>query len=254
MKQDHSPAARPSSHASSGPASRRERPAKVALTRELIVATALDILNEEGLEKVTMRAIAGRLDTGPASLYVYVRNTEDLHAQLLDALIAGVPEAAAERPGASVDAADWRGQLIGLLMTYTERLYSHPAIARLSLFARSNGPNSLRMADALLKLLRQGGVADASAAWAIDLMMHFATATAAEQSSDQHESKIAATADAIEAADPALYPNLAAIDPLLLFSGDGLERYTWAVNVLIDGVLTAVPPTPDTSRLAFKRD
>ena len=251
MKQDHSPVARPSAGASSRPASRRERPAKAALTREGIVAVALDILNEEGLEKVTMRAIAGRLDTGPASLYVYVRNTEDLHAQLLDALISGVPEAAAERPGA--DAADWRGQLVRLLMTYTERLYSHPAIARLSLFARSNGPNSLRMADALLKLLRQGGVADASAAWAIDLMMHFATATAAEQSSDQHEDKIAATADSIEAADPVLYPNLAAIDPLLLFSGDGVERFTWAVNVLIDGVLAAVPPAPDTSRLAFRR-
>jgi len=236
------------------PASRRERPAKAALTREGIVAAALDILNEEGLEKVTMRAIAGRLDTGPASLYVYVRNTEDLHAQLLDALIAGVADAAGRSGGEAIDASDWRGQLIRLLMTYTERLYSHPAIARLSLFARSNGPNSLRMADALLKLLRQGGVPDASAAWAIDLMLHFATATAAEQSSDQHGSKIAATADAIEAADPASYPNLTAIDPVLLFSGDGVERFTWAVNVLIDGVLAAVPPAPDTSRPAFRRN
>lgn len=244
MRQDHSPAVRPSS--------RRERPAKAALTREGIVAAALDILNEEGLEKVTMRAIAGRLDTGPASLYVYVRNTEDLHAQLLDALIADVPEAAAERPGGSRDAADWRGQLVGLLMTYTERLYSHPAIARLSLFARSNGPNSLRMMDALLRLLRQGGVPDASAAWAVDLMLHFATATAAEQSSVQHEDKIAATADAMAAADPALYPNLAAIDPALLFSGDGIERFSWAVNVLIDGVLAAVPPTSSGSPL-FRR-
>lgn len=245
MKHDHSPAARPPS--------RRERPAKVALTREGIVAAAFDILNEEGLEKVTMRAIANRLDTGPASLYVYVRNTEDLHAQLLDALIAGVPEAAAAPPGESLDAADWRGQIIRLLMAYTERLYSHPSIARLSLFARSNGPNSLRVADLLLKLLRQGGVPDASAAWAIDLLLHFATATAAEQSSDQHNDKIAATADAFEAADPALYPNLAAIDPLLLFSGEGVERFNWAVNVLIAGVLAAPPPTPDTSRSAFRR-
>jgi hypothetical protein len=95
-------------------------------------------------------------------------------------------------------------------------------------------------------------VPDASAAWAIDLMLHFATATAAEQSSDQHEDKIAATADAMEAADPALYPNLAAIDPALLFSGDGIERFTWAVNVLIDGVLAAVPPTSGGSPV-FRR-
>lgn len=237
------------------PVSRRDRPAKAALTRELIIATALAVLNEEGLEKVTMRAIASRLDTGPASLYVYVRNTEDLHAQLLDALIADVPEAAAEKLGSEPagDTADWRRQLITLLTVYTERLDSYPSIARLSLFARSNGPNSLAMMDALLKLLRRGGVADASAAWAMDLLLHFATAMAAEHSSIEHESKIAATADAIEAADPVLYPNLAAIDPPLLFSGEGVERFTWAVNVLIDGVLVAAPPVPGDHTPIFRR-
>ena len=84
------------------------------------------------------------------------------------------------------------------------------------------------------------------------LPLHFATATAAEQSSDQHEDKIAATADAMEAADPDLYPNLAAIDTKLLFSGDGVERFNWAVNVLIDGVLAAVPPTSGGSPV-FRR-
>src|SRR6185437_6867831 len=67
--------------------SRRERPAKPALTRDGIVAAALGILREEGLGKVTMRRVAQELDTGHASLYVYVRDTGDLHAQVLDALL-----------------------------------------------------------------------------------------------------------------------------------------------------------------------
>src|SRR4051794_25633292 len=72
------------------PRSRRERPAKPALSRPGIVDAALTILRDEGLAKVTMRRIAAALDTGPASLYVYVHNTEDLHAQILDALLADI--------------------------------------------------------------------------------------------------------------------------------------------------------------------
>src|ERR1700761_1100430 len=83
------PAATPRSPAGAARPSRRERPAKPALTREGIIAAAARILRDEGLGKVTMRRVAQELDTGHASLYVYVRNTEDLHAQLLDAQLAG---------------------------------------------------------------------------------------------------------------------------------------------------------------------
>src|ERR1022692_1858482 len=57
------------------PVSRRERPAKSALTREGIVAAAVGVMQAEGLDRVTMRRLAQELDTGAASLYVYVRNT-----------------------------------------------------------------------------------------------------------------------------------------------------------------------------------
>src|SRR3954468_16272958 len=89
---------------------RRERPAKPALTREGIVATAVAVmraegvervtmrrlpeevahLRAEGVERVTMRRLAKELDTGPASLYVYVKDTEELHAAVLDELLAEV--------------------------------------------------------------------------------------------------------------------------------------------------------------------
>ena len=67
-------------------ASRRERPAKPALTREGIVAAAVGIMQAEGLDRVTMRRLAQELDTGPASLYVYLRNTAELHAAMLEEL------------------------------------------------------------------------------------------------------------------------------------------------------------------------
>ncbi|WP_279583358.1 helix-turn-helix domain-containing protein [Fodinicola feengrottensis] len=66
------------------------RPAKPALTRESIVGTAVMLMGAEGLNRVTMRRLAQELDTGAASLYVYVRNTAELHAAILDDLLGGL--------------------------------------------------------------------------------------------------------------------------------------------------------------------
>src|ERR1700684_2247935 len=70
--------------------SRRERPAKPALSRAGIVAAALTVMRAEGLDRVTMRRLAAELDTGAASLYVYVRNTAELHAAMLEELLGQI--------------------------------------------------------------------------------------------------------------------------------------------------------------------
>src|SRR5690348_17079572 len=128
------------------PRSRRERPAKPALTREGIVAAAVAILRAEGLRKVTMRRLAQELDTGPASLYVYVRNTDELHAAVLDELLGTVGPAPAE--------GGWRERLERVLTDYTAMLMAHPSLARSALTARPSGPNYLRLIETLLGLLQ----------------------------------------------------------------------------------------------------
>ena len=70
------------------PRSRRDRPAKPALSREAIVDAALAIVREEGIDALTMRHLAQALDTGPASLYVYVANRDELWELLFDAALA----------------------------------------------------------------------------------------------------------------------------------------------------------------------
>src|ERR1700753_3188431 len=101
------------------PRSRRERPAKPALTRGSIVPTAIAIMRAEGLPKVTVRRLAQELDTGPASLYVYFRNTAELHAAILDELLGTV----APPPSGG----DWRERLEQVLTDYTVMLFQHPS-------------------------------------------------------------------------------------------------------------------------------
>lgn len=217
------------------PISRRERPAKPALTRQGIIDAALTILRDEGLGKVTMRRIAAALDTGPASLYVYVRNAEDLHAQILDSLLGPV---AVPGPGTG----SWRDRLKTLLTGYRNVLFQHPEMARMALSTHPSGPNYMALAEAILALLDEGGVSGRAAAWGLDLLLLHPTAVAVEHSGPRSPTReaeeMSALATKISSADPARYPHIARHGDQLT-SGDGPARSDWALDVLLDGILAA---------------
>ncbi len=68
----------------------------------MIVSTALHILERDGLSGLSLRRVATALNTGAASLYVYVANLEELHALMLDhALSAMQGPKPAVSPGAT---------------------------------------------------------------------------------------------------------------------------------------------------------
>jgi AcrR family transcriptional regulator len=215
-------------------AGRRERPAKPALTREGIIAAALRILRDEGLGKVTMRRVAQELDTGHASLYVYVRNTEDLHAQLLDAQLAG---ALADPPAGGT----WRDRLKDLLTRYLDVVAAHPEIARMAISTRPSGPHYEELLERTLALLAEGGVRGRTAAWALDLLLLYPTAIAAEHAGGARDT---APRDGdqglgwLRQASSAAYPHLAALSGELL-SGSPAERVDWALDFMLDGAVAA---------------
>ncbi|QWF81761.1 TetR/AcrR family transcriptional regulator [Amycolatopsis sp. CA-230715] len=230
------------------PVSRRERPAKPALSRDAIVATAAAILRAEGLERVTMRRLAKELDTGPMSLYVYVRDVQELHAALLDDLLAGIDLA----PVAA--SSDWRDRLWSVLLSYIDVLAAQPSLARLALVTRLSGPRYLALVDGVLALLLEGGVEPARAAWAVDLLLQFATTTATEQGTRWAESRTGADhhalVQAVRTADAADYPNIAALSEPLL-SGHG-SRWRWGYDVLLSGTISV--PVPDQNPTEKKND
>lgn len=225
------------------PRSRRERPAKPALTREGIIATTVDLMRAEGLERVTMRRLARELDTGPASLYVYVRNLAELHAAVLEELLGTVDLSPAGADG------DWRDRLVRILTSYTSLLFEYPGLAQSALVARPSGKNYLNLGEALLTLLDEGGLEPGRAAWLVDLLMQFATATAAEHAhrapgdTPQSEADWQALAARVRGASPRTYPHIAALGPRLL-SGSPQDRLVWGFHVLIAGARHT--PLPET--------
>jgi AcrR family transcriptional regulator len=219
--------------------SRRERPAKPALSRQGIISTAVAVMRAEGLEHVTMRRLAAELDTGPASLYVYVRNTDELHAAVLDEILGSVGFEPDGMPR------QWADTVVWVLASYTSILVEHPGLARSALVTRPAGPNYLALVERLLALLREGGVSDAQSAWGIDILLLFATSIALEhgtrrQVMDGVEDE-EALAHAIRQATTNQHPTIAALGDDLL-SGTPQARFEWHVRVLLTGMATTPRP------------
>jgi AcrR family transcriptional regulator len=225
------------------PISRRQRPAKPALTREGIVAAAVAVLRAEGLAKVTMRRVAAELDTGPASLYVYVASAAELHAAVLDELLGEVDLSDGAEAGDGPDG--WRRHLETVLTSYIGVLIAYPALARSALIARPSGTHYLGLLERLLALLDSGGVPPEQAAWGVDVLLQFATATAAEQASRDEsgdaEAEWDALTGALHGAPEQTHPHLRALTGSLL-GGSPEERLSWSFQMLINGIAgTSVP-------------
>ena len=216
--------------------STRDRPAKAPLSEDAVVDAALAILKSHGLEAVTMRRVAAALDTGPASLYVYVSGREGLLQAMLDRVTATIE---LEAP----DPSRWREQLHSLLQRTRQALVAHPGIAAITLADPPTTEAVLRLTENLLGILLAGGLDAQGAAWACDIFVQLVTAAARE---DEVRRARGAEADSRKQADeiyrtfaglpPGRYPLITA-HAAQMVAGDGDERFRFAIDVVIDGMI-----------------
>ena len=211
-------------------ASRRGGPAKEPLSRDAIVTEALRQLGAEGPKGMSLRKVAAALDTGPASLYAYVEDLEELHALVLDRALAQVDLGVGSR-------ASWRKRLVRVLESYATVLSASPGLAKLAFGTVAVGANALRITERILELLHEGGVEISTAAWAVDLLLLYVTATAAEHADGlEPAADGGAVARAIAAASEHEYPHVGAARTHLL-SGTPQGRFAWAIDTMLGGIL-----------------
>jgi AcrR family transcriptional regulator len=219
------------------PVSRRDRPAKAPLSRAAIVDAAMALMEQEGAGRLTMRRLASQLDTGPASLYVYVRNTTELKALLIDRHLAGLDLRWDDDESA-------RDRLHRTLGDYMQLLAGYPALAEAALVTWPEGPHYLDLIELLMRTLRGLGIDTPTAGRAVDLLLQVATASAAEWAA--HTSPDAQELSDLEttlaSADPTRHPLLVEAGTSAFTGGSPKERTTWAVDVLVNGFLHTEMP------------
>ncbi|GIG57729.1 transcriptional regulator [Longispora fulva] len=213
----------------------KRRSTKQPLSQEAIVAAAFKILDAEGLEAVTMRRIADELDTGPASLYAHVANKDELYALLLD-------QAAGEVRLPAPDAEHWQDRAKDFLRDLNRVLISHKDLGRAALARIPVSPNALASSEALLAILRTGGVPDQDCAWAADILSLYVVAHAYENGlqqlhgdEDEGMAYVAAIGEYFHQLPSDRFPNIVGLAGLLT-TGDGDVRFEFGLDLLIRGL------------------
>ncbi|MFD6550868.1 TetR/AcrR family transcriptional regulator [Streptomyces sp. NPDC058398] len=117
----------------------------VPLDRERIVAAAIALADEGGLEAVSLRKVAARLNAGPMRLYGYIATKEELLDLMVDEVQAEIlPE---ER------SSGWREALRNLANGTRRTALRHEWLADLLGGRPTLGPNGLAVAEATLAAL-----------------------------------------------------------------------------------------------------
>ncbi|GGN91127.1 TetR/AcrR family transcriptional regulator [Nocardia rhizosphaerihabitans] len=208
------------------PVSRRVRPAKAPLSREVVIETGLRILDTDGLAALTMRRVAQELDTGAASLYVYVAHRDDLMTGMLDHVLSTVT---------TPSGGDWRQRLTTLVENAIEALGRHEGLA-LHAFARIPATeHALGLIEHLLALLREGGLDPATATGAVDLIHRHITAEAAERAACNLAGGSEYITERFAELPAERYPTIVALRAQRPSSGDARAR--WALRALLDGII-----------------
>ena len=133
---------------------RRKLMPRQNLSRQRILEAAVALIDENGLEALSMRRLAQSLDVEAMSLYRHVKNK----AALLDGIHETILSEIAIDPDASVP---WREALVMLAVAFRDVMLDHPAALPLFAARPAVTPGSLRYVDRALRVLDRSNLSDA---------------------------------------------------------------------------------------------
>ncbi|KIH98498.1 TetR family transcriptional regulator [Streptomonospora alba] len=139
------------------------------ITRERIVAAALELLDDQGMDALTVRALASRLQVAAPALYWHVRNKQELLDEMSTFVMRRVTDALSQvPPGAS-----WRDDVAAYARVLRSQYLLHRDGARIFSGTRISDPDVVKAKEPWLARLRGAGFTLAGADDALDLVTAF---------------------------------------------------------------------------------
>jgi AcrR family transcriptional regulator len=128
-------------------------PGRPGLTREVVVARALEIGTAEGLEAVSLRRLAQELGVTPMALYRHVRDKQDLVNAMTEAVLEGLDATVGFRPEMT-----WAERMRLAIDNYKEQMGERPLAIPLSIAYTGEGPPAFwKVLEDLLAILLDAG-------------------------------------------------------------------------------------------------
>jgi len=120
------------------------------LSREGIVAAAIELADRDGLAALSMRRLAQHLSVDAMSIYYHVKDKDALLAAMANAVVAKIP-VKASRSGS------WTDDARELIMAARHTMLSHPWAARVLEGRDQPTPAVLLHLERVLAIMRDGG-------------------------------------------------------------------------------------------------
>lgn len=139
-----------------------------------VIATALKLLDEVGMEGLTMRKLADALAIQAPSLYWHFANKDALLEGMADALME--PVAASNPEGEA-----WDARLGRVASEVRNALLSRRDAARVFAGTYPLSDNVLRVGSLLIGSLKQAGADDRTASWGASTLVYFVIGFAIEE-------------------------------------------------------------------------
>ncbi|MQY30452.1 TetR/AcrR family transcriptional regulator [Nocardia aurantia] len=126
------------------------QPKNAGLRREQIVAAAIELLDAEGLDQLSMRKLGSRLGAGATSLYWHVANKDELLELTLDEIWALVEVPDPEQ-------ASWREAATTFAYSMRDTVLTHPWVATVVGQFPSVGPHAFALMERLRRTFTRAG-------------------------------------------------------------------------------------------------
>lgn len=194
---------------------------------------AVLVLDDEGIDGLTMRAVAQRLGSGAMSLYRHVSGREELLDLVVARLTAELPD---RQP-----AGDWREDLSELARDARAMLLRRPNLTVLMTARTGAGSGALPSLDRALGILRDAGLPPRDAAFANHALGNYVAGAALWEAAglggttgDQRRAEAAAAGRGIASLADGSWPNITWAAGAL-FDGTAEDRFEFGLAALLDG-------------------
>jgi AcrR family transcriptional regulator len=199
-----------------------------SLSPRRVTEAALELAREGGVDAITMRRLAHRLDVGTMTLYGYFRNKDEL----IDAMTDAVTEDA----NIAVGEGSWREQLGELLRGIRRALDEHPVGVEIRRRRPILSPSALRVSEAGLQILERAGFGRADAARAYRTLWLYVFGFAAFNSPEDPADLKRHVRGALAALPLDEYPLLTSGVDEAVSAMAGNEQFEFGLDLLLDGI------------------
>lgn len=207
-------------------------------TRSKIIHTAIELIDELGLDGISMRLLACRLCIKAPSLYWHFKSKQDL--------LNAVTNELTQHLGRSDDLNQtWKKRVLVQACELRAALCSHRDVVRMLNECILLNENELRGADVKVGILLSANLSNKTAAWAAFATMNYVKGFVIEEQKIAHLQSLHSDCEgfppALETTQGGLYPNLSQVSGDL-FSLDMDARFEFGLTVFLDGLAAQMTP------------